>query len=162
MLATERRRPAPAALAVAWFAGCLAAALLAPAQAPAGELFMTRSNADLLKYCRTTVEAFDATKRGRNVVPADARGSWELATAVAGCQGFIEGFRDAMDAATRSNTSVGLFNLVCLPETANTADLASAYVQWVNANPAHLDKSASMGVYRAWRQAWPCAALVRQ
>jgi Rap1a immunity proteins len=160
----ERRidRPALAlgTMLVLWGVGVLGAMLPGPARAD--DIFMTRSNADLLKYCRITVQAFDAAKRGRNVVPNDLQGSWDLATAVAGCQGFIEGYRDAMDAATRSNTSVGLFNLVCVPETVNTFDMAAAYVQWGNANPGDMNKSASMGVYRAWRQAWPCSVIVSQ
>lgn len=152
------------ALAV-WLACGLASALIAavPSAAnAASNIFMTRTNGDLLKYCRSTVEAFDAVRKGRDVVPDNVNGSWNLATAMAGCQGFLEGFRDAMDVATRSNTSVGAFNLVCLPETVTTAELAAAYVRWGEANETKGHESASMGVYRAWREVWPCAKTVMQ
>lgn len=152
------------ALAV-WLACGLASALIAAvpsAAKAASSIFMTRTNGDLLKYCRSTVEAFDAVRNGRDVVPDNVNGSWSLATAMAGCQGFLEGFRDAMDVATRSNTSVGAFNLVCLPETVTTAELATAYVRWGAANKTKGDESASMGVYRAWREVWPCAKTVMQ
>jgi len=155
-------RPSRGVRAAALLAATLLVAAAPPQSAEAADIFMTRTNADLLKYCRVTVEAFDAAKRGVNVVPDDIQGTWDLATAIGGCQGFIEGYRDAMDAATRSNTSVGLFNLVCVPETVNTFDMASAYVQWGRANPGDMDKSAAMGVYRAWRQAWPCSVIVSQ
>lgn len=148
-----------------WLACGLTSAVLVTGSgaASAGEsIFMTRTNGDLLKYCRSTVEAFHAVKNGRDVVPNNVNGTWNLATAIAGCQGFLEGFRDAMDVATRSNTSVGAFNLVCLPETVTTADLASAYVRWGEANGKKGDESASMGVYRAWRETWPCAKTVMQ
>jgi len=134
-----------------------------PSSTQASEsIFMTRTNGDLLKYCRSTVEAFAAVQNGRDVVPDNVNGSWRLATAMAGCQGFLEGFRDAMDVATRSNTSVGAFNLVCLPERVTTVELASAYVQWAETNASKGHESASMGVYRAWRELWPCAKTVMQ
>lgn len=144
-------------------AGLAVAALgLAGALPAAADIFATRTNADLLKYCRSTVETFDAVAKGRDVVPKDVNGSWDLATAMAGCQGFLEGFRDAMDQSTRSTTAVGLFHLVCLPDTVNTANLAAVYVQWGNAHPDKGSESASMGVYRAWREAWPCSVTTSQ
>lgn len=159
-----RRRGLSHDLAV-WFAcGLVSVVLAAGANSAyaADSIFMTRTNGDLLKYCRSTVEAYNASLKGRDVVPDNVNGSWKLATAMAGCQGFLEGFRDAMSVATRSNTSVGAFNLVCLPDTVTTVDLATAYVRWGDANVKKGDESASMGVYRAWRETWPCAKTVRQ
>lgn len=147
-----------ARLVACWF-GLVAVLIASPA---AAEFFSTRTNTDLLRYCRSTVETFDAVSKGRDVSPSDVNTSWDLATAMAGCQGFLEGFRDAMDQATRSSTSVGLFHLVCLPDTVNTADMAAVYVQWGNSNPDKGAESASMGVYRALRDAWPCAVTSNQ
>lgn len=165
MLVTHARRTNRIRSTPHWLAACLAILCLTVAVdsvKAAENMLITRTNGDLLRYCRTTVDTFSAARNGRDVVPDTLEGSWDLAISMGVCQGFIEGYRDAMDVASRSNTSITLFNLVCLSDTTTTEELAAAFVSWANSNPLKDDESSSMGIYRAWRQAWPCSMIVQQ
>ncbi len=126
------------------------------------QTFSTLTTGDLLKHCKTTVDAYSATRNGKDVVPDSITGSWSLGMTVGTCQGFIEGFWFTSDLAAKSGNAVTLFNLVCLPDQVTTEKLINSFVAWAEANPEQTSDASVTGVYRAWRTIWPCSAAIQQ
>ncbi len=133
-----------------------------PARAATDGFFPTVTIGELLTHCASTVTAYAQTRGGEDVIPKNWQGSWDLGMTVGVCQGYIEGFWFASALVTKSGSAVSLFNLICLPEEATTEMLANAFVTWGRANPEKATESSATGVYRAWRETWPCSKIVQQ